>query len=464
MIDILSTYPFYLHFFVKIPYAALKALRIARLLRIFRYMKAFSILSRAIKAKKQEMVVSLQFLAIVTLILSFILFFVEHEVQPDVYNNGWKSVVWAFAQYIGDPGGFAETPPISFIGRLIACAIGILGIAIFAVPAGLIGSAFTEVMSADNHEIEIEENKKKLHLAFERKMCRFTRLQIMPLNLSIQEIIARMRMTENDIIEAVEHSQDFRIINIASTVPVDDRPMDKLAIEHFIVNRPYGCMIDRGSKVTIVSPSSLVDPVIGAYTYYFAKLGGFNYISREVGELRPYKSFYNCSQDVPGLEEYMSDIEKLSAKDGSWVVTLLAASGANEPELPSQIHLTYGGKKGDASLEALTVVIRDKATATAMFEDMENILESEYGIKADRQKYHDSAGPNLFMRKLSNAGSVNGLIIRIAWSCMYWDSRRIKIAQSMADIIKKHVEPKENNALDPELKIKGIAYEGHTIE
>ena len=464
LIDILSTYPFYLNFFVKIPYTALKALRIARLLRVFRYMKAFSILSRAIRAKKQEMIVSLQFLTIITLILSFILFFVEHEVQPEVYNNGWRSVVWAFAQYIGDPGGFANTPPISFTGRLIACAIGILGIAIFAVPAGLIGSAFTEVMGADNHIEEIEENKKKLHLAFERKMCRYTRLQIAPLNLSIQEIVARMRMTENEIIEAVERSQDFRIINIASTVPVDDRPMDKLAIEHFIVNRPYGCMIDRGSKVTIVSPSSLVDPVIGAYTYYFAKLGGFNYISREIGELRPYKSFYTCTHDVPGLDEYLSDIEKLSTKEGSWVITLLAASGANEPELPSQIHLTYGGKKGDASLDAPTVVIRDKETATAMFEDMENILESEYGIKADRQKYHDSASPNMFMRKLSNAESVNGLMVRIAWSCMYWDSRRIQIAQTMADIIKKHVEPEAGNELDPELKVKGIAYEGHTIE
>jgi hypothetical protein len=72
-------------------------------------MKAFSILSRAIRSKKQEMLVSLQFLCIVTLILSFILFFVEHEVQPEVYNNGWRSVVWAFAQYIGDPGGFADT-------------------------------------------------------------------------------------------------------------------------------------------------------------------------------------------------------------------------------------------------------------------------------------------------------------------------------------------------------------------
>ena len=464
LIDILSTYPFYLNFFVKIPYTALKALRIARLLRVFRYMKAFSILSRAIRAKKQEMIVSLQFLTIITLILSFILFFVEHEVQPEVYNNGWRSVVWAFAQYIGDPGGFANTPPISFTGRLIACAIGILGIAIFAVPAGLIGSAFTEVMGADNHIEEIEENKKKLHLAFERKMCRYTRLQIAPLNLSIQEIVARMRMTENEIIEAVERSQDFRIINIASTVPVDDRPMDKLAIEHFIVNRPYGCMIDRGSKVTIVSPSSLVDPVIGAYTYYFAKIGGFNYISREIGELRPYKSFYTCTDDVPGLDEYLSDIEKLSTKEGSWVITLLAASGANEPELPSQIHLTYGGKRGDASLDAPTVVIRDKETAKAMFEELENMLESEYDIKTDCQKYHDSASPNMFMRKLSNAGSVNGLIIRIAWSCMYWDSRRIKIAQSMADVIKKHVEPEAGIVIDPELKVKGIAYEGHTLE
>jgi hypothetical protein len=54
-------------------------------------------------------------------------------------------------------------------------------------------------------------------------------------------------------------------------------------------------------------------------------------------------------------------------------------------------------------------------------------------------------------------------MFRIAWSCMYWDSRRIQIAQSMAEIIKKHVEPEAGNDLGPELKVKGIAYEGHTI-
>ena len=94
---------------------------------------------------------------IITLILSFILFFVEHNAQPQVYDNGWKSVVWAFAQYIGDPGGFANTPPVSFVGRLIACVIGVLGIAIFAVPAGLIGSAFTEVMDKDSKTEELKK-------------------------------------------------------------------------------------------------------------------------------------------------------------------------------------------------------------------------------------------------------------------------------------------------------------------
>ena len=67
LIDILSTYPFYLTFWVPIPYNILKVLRIARLLRIFRYMKSFRLLTNAIASKKNEMLISLQFLVIVTL-------------------------------------------------------------------------------------------------------------------------------------------------------------------------------------------------------------------------------------------------------------------------------------------------------------------------------------------------------------------------------------------------------------
>ena len=114
--------------------------------------------------------VSLQFLVIITLMLSFVLFFYENNAQPEVYDNGLRSVVWAFAQYIGDPGGFADTPPITFAGRMIACVIGLLGIAIFAVPAGLVGAGFSEAMENEKKDNEIAKNTKKLHLAFERKV------------------------------------------------------------------------------------------------------------------------------------------------------------------------------------------------------------------------------------------------------------------------------------------------------
>ena len=263
LIDILSTYPFYLHFFMPIPYVALKALRIARLLRIFRYLKAFSVLSRAMKAKKDEMVVSLQFLVIVTLLLSFILFFVEHEAQPDIYNNGWTSVLWAFAQYIGDPGGFADTPPVTVTGRIIACIIGVLGIAIFAVPAGLIGSAFSEVMEKDERKEKAEGWAERLHLAFERKLDRPTGFQVVPRYVSVLEIQARLRLKEDEIFDAVTESDCFRLINIASTATAEEQVSDLLAVELFAKNTIYGLCIDRGSKVTIFSSSNIVDPIIG---------------------------------------------------------------------------------------------------------------------------------------------------------------------------------------------------------
>ena len=457
LIDILSTYPFYLHFFMPIPYVALKALRIARLMRIFRYMKAFSILSRAITAKKQEMMVSLQFLTIVTLILSFVLFFVEHAAQPEVYDNGWTSVVWAFAQYIGDPGGFADTPPITFTGRIIACIIGILGIAIFAVPAGLIGSAFTEVMEKDEKKEKIEGWAEKLHLAFERKLDRLTGFQIVPRYLSVMEIQARLGLKENEIIDAVANSNEFRLTNIACTQPADEHPEDKLAIEHFTLNTCYGQCIDRGSKITIFAPSNIADPVTGWWAYYVAQIGGFNYVSREIGQKRPYQSFYNydASANPKGGKECMADLSRLANSKDHWIVTLLAASGANEPTFPTQFHFTYGAKKGDETYNDPNITLNDIDTFEKLYQEFSNLLENKYQLFTDKQRYHPNASAKFFARQLEH--KVNAISLRVAWSVTCWDMRAIQLAQELASVLNKHVNNCDNPNV-PDLKQTGIGY------
>ena len=331
LIDIISTYSFYVSMVLPLPYTMLKSLRVLRLIRVFRYMHSFKLLQRAFASKAKEMIISLQFLVIVTLMLSFVLYFNEHNAQPEVYNNGFKSVLWAFMQYIGDPGGFADTPPVTFTGRFIASIIGILGIALFAVPAGLIGSGFSEAMENEKQENKIKQNTEKLKKAFERKLDRITGFQTVPQFLSICDIQARIGIDTGDIFDVIENSNEFRLINTAATQTIDEHPQDKLAVEHFIVNRPYGCLIDRGSKITIISPSSLVDPCSGNFAYYLALIGGFNYISREIGELRPYRSYYTFDDRYTHEENlalYMEDLENLTSRKGSWTLTSLVASGA----------------------------------------------------------------------------------------------------------------------------------------
>lgn len=462
LIDIISTYPFYVQFIIPVPYNMLKSLRIIRLFRVFRYMRSFRLLSKALSSKKHEMLVSLQFLAIVTLLLSFILYFAEHAVQPDVYNNGFVSVVWAFAQYIGDPGGFAETPPVTFIGRIIACIIGILGIALFAVPAGLVGAGFTDAMKEEEHGKEVKENIEKLHRAFERKLDRPTGFQIVPQYLSICDIQARMGMKTDEIFDAVEASDNFRLINLATTQPVNEHPQDKLAIEHFLINRSYGYCINRNSKITIVSPSSLADAAIGHFSYYLAKIGGFNFISRELGELRPYRSYYTFSDrsnHEENLEEYMSDLEELTSKEGSWTLTPLAASGANEPTYPTQFHFSAGGRKGDERFEGEDLIVADMEKYKAFYEDLSQKLETDFGFKSDHQRYHNCSTKNLFARKYKNGhGSRNNILLRIAWSVCLWDMRRIDVARLIAEVLNRHFENDVQKEYSPELKIKQSGY------
>lgn len=462
LIDILSTYSFYIAIFLPLPYTILKSLRVLRLLRVFRYMRSFRLLQEAFSSKSKEMLISLQFLVIVTLMLSFVLFFCENAVQPEVYNNGMRSVVWAFAQYIGDPGGFADTPPITFPGRIIACIIGLLGIALFAVPAGLVGAGFSEAMDNESHKERIRKNIEKLKIAFERKLDRLTGFQIVPQHLSICDIQARMGMKTDDIIDAVEVSKCFRLINLAVTQTIDEHPNDKLAIEYFLVNRPYGYCIDRGSKITIVSPSSLADPCIGNFSYYLALIGGFNYISREIGELRPYRSYYSFADrnnHEENLSLYMEDLERLTSREGSWTLTPLVASGANEPAYPTIFHFSAGGAKGDERFEGENLIVQDMVAYKTFYDDLSKELEAKFAMTSDHQRYHNLTTPNLFVRRFNEGqGCKNNIVLRIAWSACLWDSRRIAIAKTIADAVNRHFEGDVVKEYDSELKIKKSGY------
>ncbi|MDD4848249.1 MAG: potassium channel family protein [Bacteroidales bacterium] len=459
LIDILSTYPFYIHFFMPIPYNALKILRIARVLRLFRFMKSFHLLAEACSSKKKEMWISVQFLCVITFILSLLLYFVEHEAQPDVYSDGMKSVVWAFAQYIGDPGGFAEFSPITFWGRIIACIIGILGIAIFAVPAGLIGSAFIDVMDAHKQEEIDKKNIDHINNAFVRQRCRYTNFLYVPRYVSIMNIQASQELSSSEIIAAVRQSQTLRLRNTATTCPMTERPTDNLVVEHFVVNKFYGSMIDRHSKVTIVSTSSVSEAATGNFSYYLAKIGGFNYVSKEI-EYCPEKpvTYYNIEShdQCHNLPLFLEDINTLSQKEGSWVIFILSASGNQEPVYPTDIHYVYGLAKGVEDYNDPKSTLRNPDTFEAMYQYLTQKIQDQFEIESDKQKYYSGSSSKNIARHIE--GLPNAFTIRISWAITCWDLRYIDIAKTMADAFNQFFEPDVNKKYDADLKRKGFGY------
>lgn len=456
MIDILSTFPFYLNFFFSVPYVMLKALRIARLLRIFRYIKAFNILSRAISSKKDEMWVSVQFLAIITLILSFILFFVEHEVQPDVYNNGWKSVVWAFAQYIGDPGNFANTPPVTLVGRLIACVIGILGIAIFAVPAGLIGSGFSDIMAKDAEAAKLKNDIERIIHSFKfEKDQHFTQLFAVPRYKDLNTIVTRQFLTTEDIIKAVEASDCLHLYNMANAMNAEDNPVDRIVVFNYKRNTPYGCCIDRGSKVTIVFTSGNIESCTSWFAYHIAKLGGFNFISKEEDtDPNNPTSYYTIPHDpkCKHLPLFLEDLNRLTARQGSWAIPILGASGPRSR--PHQFHFCYNTKKRDASYDDPQSKITDYATFDRLYTHLSETLERDFNYKCDKNEYYIVGKQNI----AHHIKADNIFTLRV--ECFVWlsDFRRMATIKALADGINAIIEPEVEKQLPPEMVTR---VEGH---
>lgn len=439
LIDILATYPFYFSYVVRIPFTMLKTLRVVRLLRVFRYMHSSQLLSKAISSKKSELLVSLNFLAIVTLMLSFVLFFVEHEAQPEVYENGWSSVVWAFAQYIGDPGSFADMPPVTTIGKIMACLVGIMGIAIVAVPAGLVGSAFTDVMDEEKHEKEILDNIECICHAFRwNKDQHFTGLYFVPPFVSLDTIQTKQYISIEEIVEAVRESDEMKLYNMAKSVNTEDHPVDRIVVVNCRRNTPYGCCIDRGSKVTIVSTSGNDEPITSWAAYHIAKLGGFNYVGKEVDPNPDDPTSYyniNASAEDENLGMFISDIERLSNRPGAWVVPMCFCNGPLSR--PHQVHLVYNSDKGDESYDKPTCSIADTAVFDQFYSDISRVLDADFGYKVDRNKYYVLTPLNMAYKiKCKNV-----FALRMECHIAYTTFNKYKLLKTFADTMSQCFEP-----------------------
>lgn len=454
LIDIMATFPYYLTLISPLPITVVNILRVLRIFRIFRFTPSFKIIVDAFNSKKSEIWMSVQLLSIITIILSLIMYYVEVAVQPEACSDSIVPILWSFMQYIGDPGGSSHFVPITVIGQIIASLVGILGIAIFAVPAGLLGSAFVEVIDEQRSNKEKQENAKNIIAAFRPKLCRITKYYNIPRYITLKNLQSLTGLSENDILESVAETNELRIDNLANTISSTDNPIDNLIVQYAPINRSYGSFIDRGSSITIVSTSGSNESAIGHFTYNLAKIGGFNYVSKEIepNRITPY-SYYNIGlvsslKKCENVDEFLNDIHSLAKDEKSWVIFMISSSGQDEPHFPIDLHFNYGDTLGNNTLENQKLAISDVESFDNMYNELDAMLDKNYGHPVGRQDYYRLGNKNICWQYHKEDGDPNAFAIRISYSTTCWDIKALEVATRMAESFNKHFENTKAKGID----------------
>jgi voltage-gated potassium channel Kch len=165
IIDLLAILPFVLESLLSqhVDLRFLRVFRLIRMLKLTRYTSALETLYKVVQREWQVIFASVFVMMLLVVLTASLSFLLEHEAQPDKFENIPQSIYWAIITLASV--GYGDISPITPLGRLLTVVVALIGIGIFAIPAGLLASAFTDQLRIDR-----EAFKQRLMLAYEDGM------------------------------------------------------------------------------------------------------------------------------------------------------------------------------------------------------------------------------------------------------------------------------------------------------
>ena len=196
LIDLLAVLPFFLEAFLHhlIDLRFLRVFRLIRLLKLTKYTGSTSSLFTVIKREWPVMSSAVFIMMLLVILTASLGYLFEHEAQPDKFENIPASIYWAVITLASV--GYGDITPVTIAGRVITMILAVLGIGIFAIPAAILASAFSDqlrieretlmnelyVMLSDGHLSEeekeiLDREAKRLHLSHDEVNRLINRVQ-----------------------------------------------------------------------------------------------------------------------------------------------------------------------------------------------------------------------------------------------------------------------------------------------
>ena len=140
LVDLIAILPFYLSF--GFDARSLRIVRFLRILKLVKYNTAVERYAKAINSIKSELSVFCLSAFIVLYLSAVGIYYCEKNAQPETFGSIVDSFWWAIVTLT--TVGYGDAFPITPLGKIFTSFIVLIGIAVIAVPTGLISSALTE--------------------------------------------------------------------------------------------------------------------------------------------------------------------------------------------------------------------------------------------------------------------------------------------------------------------------------
>lgn len=189
-IDLLAILPFYLEVFLHhvLDLRFLRIFRLARLLKLTRNSDATTVLFRVIAREWPIMSAASFIMGLLLILTATIGYLLENEAQPEKFENIPQSIYWAVITLASV--GYGDISPVTPWGRAMTSVLALLGIGIFAIPAALLASAFSDELIKDRDALKANLFQILKDGKIEAKETQFIREEAKRLHLSVEEINA----------------------------------------------------------------------------------------------------------------------------------------------------------------------------------------------------------------------------------------------------------------------------------
>ena len=123
-----------------------RAMRVFRVFKAMRYSKNLQIILTVLKKSKRPLIAVCVLAGGYILVAALVIF----NVEPDTFNNFFEAVYWATISLT--TVGYGDIYPTSEIGRVFTMLSSFLGIAIVALPAGIITAGYMTEIEKETDE------------------------------------------------------------------------------------------------------------------------------------------------------------------------------------------------------------------------------------------------------------------------------------------------------------------------